>query len=138
MPRRSLVGWNEHTVPRTVLRESSPEVDRCQLGIGVVLYCWYSARRCHPTWREVQHHFQVARATAFRWISIVEGRPIRAMDNVKRGIELARWAARRRQLPTTDAIVAHFGVSRATAYRWLQTLTLHLYRRRGGIEHAVA
>lgn len=33
-------------------------------------------------------------------------------------MEFMRWAVERSEFPTMEAIVRHFGVSRATAYRW--------------------
>lgn len=37
-------------------------------------------------------------------------------------MEFMRWAVERHEFPTVEAIVRHFGVSRATAYRWRNSL----------------
>lgn len=37
-------------------------------------------------------------------------------------MEFMRWVVERREFPTVEAIVRHFGVSRATAYRWRNSL----------------
>ncbi|MBA0420356.1 hypothetical protein D7Y22_05165 [Stenotrophomonas maltophilia] len=37
-------------------------------------------------------------------------------------MEFMRWAVERSEFPTVEAIVRHFGVSRATAYRWRNSL----------------
>lgn len=37
-------------------------------------------------------------------------------------MEFMRWAVERSEFPTVEAIVRHFGVSRATSYRWRGSL----------------
>lgn len=37
-------------------------------------------------------------------------------------MEFMRWAVERSEFPTVEDIVRHFGVSRATAYRWRNSL----------------
>ncbi|MEU9859083.1 hypothetical protein [Streptomyces sp. NPDC047974] len=37
-------------------------------------------------------------------------------------MEFMRWAVELSDFPTVEAIVRHFGVSRATAYRWRNSL----------------